>query len=74
MIHNSTLQGLGVISTFDEDPYDKVSTDDYVLPASEIERSVFTLDFGINLKWRKNNRVFQKHLSYLGVYTQAVRN
>ena len=59
VVHNSLLEGMGLFNSFDEDPYDKVSRDSYVLDKSEIERNMFILDFGLSLKWRKTTVFFR---------------
>jgi hypothetical protein len=59
VLHNSLLEGLGLFKTFDEDKYDKVSKDNYVLDKSEIERNMFSLDFGLSLKFRKTTVFFR---------------
>jgi hypothetical protein len=59
VVHNSLLEGLGFINTFDEDPYDKTSKDKYVLAKNEIQRNMLILDFGLNLKWRKTTVFFR---------------
>src|SRR5690606_8565789 len=53
VVHNSLLEGIGLFNTFKEDLYDKTALDNYLLGKSEIDRNVFSLDFGFNLKWRK---------------------
>jgi hypothetical protein len=60
VVHNSLLQGLGFYETFKEDRYDKVKQDPYLLSSDEIERHLFILDYGFNLKWRKTT-VFFRH-------------
>ncbi len=73
VVHNSLLEGMGLFRTFDEDPYDKVSKDAFVLNKNEIERNMFVFDFGVNFKWRKTT-VFYRQNYHTLEYRSRLRN
>lgn len=65
VFHNSLLEGLGFFKTFDEDPYDKVSTDPLVIYPDKIERHQFILDVGFNIRLRKTTVFYKQTLQTL---------
>lgn len=71
VIHNSLLQGLGIFETFDEDPYDKVVLDPYVLRKDQIQQNMWLLDYGVNLRWRKTTLYF-RHVWHTLEYTSEL--
>lgn len=71
VVHNSTLEGLGLTKKFPDDPYDIVKPDDYVLPQTQINRNLIIFDFGINLKWRKTT-FFYRQLFHTLEYNSAL--
>lgn len=73
VFHNSTLQGLGIFKTFDEDPYDNEPIDVYYLTNNEIEKNIFTFDFGLNVKFRKTT-VFYRQYIYTLEYKSRLNN
>ncbi len=71
VIHNSTLEGLGLITKFKDDEYDIVKADDYVLAYNQINRHMWIVDWGVNLKWRKTT-VFYRQLYHTIEYRSAL--
>lgn len=73
VFHNSTLQGIGIFKSFDEDPYDNEPIDVYYLTNDEIEKNIFTFDFGFNVKFRKTT-VFYRQYIYTLEYKSRLNN
>lgn len=65
VVHNSLLEGMGLFNTFEKDNYDIVSLDQYVLNSNDIERNIFTFDFGLSLKFRKTTVFFRQYFHNL---------
>lgn len=60
VVHNAMLEGIGFLEPFPYDEYDKVDPDNHVLASEEVERNLFSIDFGINLKFRKTTVFFRQ--------------
>ncbi len=73
VIHNSLLEGMGLLNPFPEDPYDKINPDFYVLNSDEVERNVFTLDFGVNVRYRRTTFFFRQYF-YTLEYQSPLQN
>jgi len=53
VVHNSMLEGIGFINTFDDDEYDNENLSTYTLSKDQIRRNLLMLDFKVALRWRK---------------------
>jgi hypothetical protein len=73
VFHNSTLTGVGILKTFEADLYDKEKKDNYLLKEKDVERHIYSLDLGINVKFRKTTFFFRETF-YSLEYKSALRN
>lgn len=71
VIHNSTLEGLGLLNKFPEDKHDIVKSDTYVLNDKLINRDLFIIDFGFSFKFRKTT-VFYRCLFHTREYNSQL--
>lgn len=60
VIHNSMLEGLGIIKTFENDPYDEDDLDFYTLRYGQVQRHLWLVDWGINVRWRKMTMYYRQ--------------
>lgn len=53
VVHNSMLEGIGFVKTFDDDIYDDENLSTYVLNKEQIRRNLLMLDLKLAVRWRK---------------------
>ncbi len=65
VVHNSMLEGLGLINTFKEDPYDDEGLDVYSIRTNQVVRNLFILDWGLNVRFRKTTLFYRQTIHTL---------